>query len=264
MGRRILLFTLALILAVGGTGAVLAYVSKADSRALAKEQPVVVVTAQHDIAAGTSVKDAQAKGWLVTTQIPRKTVPLGAVTDVAALNDEIALTTVYSGQIVMPSLFGTKAPTTSGLTLTPGTLAVSVQADDPMHVGSFLSPGAEVAVFDTYNSYTGDAPPWTPSGDGISEDFKVDRATRLLLARVRVLAVGTATSTGSAKSADATTAPGAAASPAALLTLEVVQADAEKLIHATQTGHLYFALVNEASKIAPSGGIDNRTLFGGK
>jgi pilus assembly protein CpaB len=267
MGRRILLFTLALVLAVGGAGAVFAYVSKADSRALAKEQPVLVVTAGHELAPGTSVKEAMDKGWFTTTQVPRKTVPAGAVIDVASLNGEVALGTVYTGQIIMPALFGTQVASTSGLTLTPGTLALTVQADDPMRVAGFLTPGAEVAVFDTFNSYTGDAQPWTPSGDGITDDFKADRATRLLLPRVKVLAVGAGGSesdTGSASAASAAAATGATDDPSALLTLEVVQADAEKLIQGQQTGHLYFALVNDASTLAPSGGIDNRNLFGGK
>lgn len=266
MGRRILLFTLALVLAVGGSGAVFAYVSKADSRALAKEQPVLVVTAAHKFAPGTLVKEARDKGWFTTTQVPRKTVPAGAVTDVASLNGEVSLGTVYTGQIIMPALFGTQVASTSGLTLTPGTLALTVQADDPMRVAGFLTPGAEVAVFDTFNSYTGDAQPWTPSGDGITDDFKADRATRLLLPRVKVLAVG-AGGSGSdtaAAGASAAAATGASNGPSALLTLEVVQADAEKLIQGQQTGHLYFALVNDATTLAPSGGIDNRNLFGGK
>jgi pilus assembly protein CpaB len=267
MGRRILLFTLALILAVGGSGAVLTYVSKADSRALAKEQPVLVVTAAHTITAGTSVKVARSKGWFTTTQVPRKTVPDGALLDLANLTGEVALTTVYSGQIVMPALFGTQVATTSGLTLTPGTLAVTVQADDPMRVGDFLTPGVEVAVFDTFNSYTGDAQPWTPSGDGVSDDFKADRATRLLLPRVKVLAIGpgsTPATYNGATSAAANAVTGTSDDPSALLTLEVVQADAEKLIQGQQTGHLYFALVNDESKVAPGGGVDNRNLFGGK
>jgi pilus assembly protein CpaB len=270
MGRRIVLFTLALLLAVGGSGAVLVYVSKADARALAKEQPVSVVTATHDIAVGTSVKDAVDKGWFTTTQIARKTVPSGAVTDVSSLQGDVALAKVYSGQVVVPTLFGVKAPSTTGIALTPGTIAVTIQANDPMHVGSFLAPGVEVAVFDTFNSYTGDTPPWTPSGDGIADDFKYDRSTRLLLARVKVLAIGATTSSvttgqsdGAASTASAATTT-TTADPAALLTLEVDQAQAEKLIQGQQTGHLYFALLDSKSKVAPSGGIDNRTLFDGK
>src|ERR1700709_2139449 len=125
MGRRLVLFTLALILAVGGTGAVLTYVSTADSRALAKESADLVVTASHAMPAGTSVQEAKAKGWFTTTQIPRKTVPAGALTDVAALNNEVALTAVYSGQIIMPTLFGAKVASTNGLSLAPGTMAVT-------------------------------------------------------------------------------------------------------------------------------------------
>src|ERR1700709_1839377 len=148
MGRRLVLFTLALILAVGGTGAVLTYVSTADSRALAKESADLVVTASHAIPAGTSVQDAKSKGWFATTQIPRKTFPAGAVTDVATLSNEVALTAVYPGHIIMPPCVGAKVASTRGLSLAPGTMAVTVQADDPTRVADFLTAGAQVAVFD--------------------------------------------------------------------------------------------------------------------
>ena len=54
MKRRVLTVTLAVLLAVLGTAGVLAYVHKADSRALAGMSPVSVLVAQGQIPAGTS------------------------------------------------------------------------------------------------------------------------------------------------------------------------------------------------------------------
>jgi pilus assembly protein CpaB len=51
------------------------------------------------------------------------------------------------------------------------------------------------------------------------------------------------------------------ASDTVLVTLAVSQAEAEKLILATEAGSVYLALVTDASKTAPSQGVDNRTLF---
>jgi pilus assembly protein CpaB len=46
-----------------------------------------------------------------------------------------------------------------------------------------------------------------------------------------------------------------------LITVAVNQKQAEQLIHATQTGSLYLALLSDTSKVAPSLGVDNNSLF---
>jgi pilus assembly protein CpaB len=46
-----------------------------------------------------------------------------------------------------------------------------------------------------------------------------------------------------------------------MVTLAVSQADAERLIHGTQTGALYLALVNDSSVVKSGPGVDNDSLF---
>jgi hypothetical protein len=58
---------------------------------------------------------------------------------------------------------------------------------------SYLQPGAEVAIFETFTSKDGPAPSPTPRGDGLALDAPNTQVTRLLLDRVTVLAVAGST-----------------------------------------------------------------------
>jgi pilus assembly protein CpaB len=299
MRRRMLLFFLALLLAVGGTGAVLVYVSNADSRAVAAQQPITVVVVKHQITAGTKVDDAIAKGYLGTEQLARRAVPAGVLTSADTVKGLVALAPMYEGQLVVPALFGDQAPATTGIQLPAGMMALSVTATDAQHVGDFVQPGSEVAVFDTFTSWSAgsqSAPtakcgcanasptpspspsaskvPDVPSGDGLSQNFDYVQATRLLLPRVLVLAVGAttaapATPSAASASASASPSPSPTATPdttptAKLLTLAVDQADAEKLILASQTGSLDFTLLTKGATATPGPGVNNHNIFDGR
>ena len=79
MKRRVLTVTLALLLAVLGTGAVLAYVHGANARAVAGAKAVPVLVAQQPIPAGTSASAALHEGLLASQQLPASSVPSNAV-----------------------------------------------------------------------------------------------------------------------------------------------------------------------------------------
>jgi pilus assembly protein CpaB len=68
--RRVLTVTLAILLAVLGVAGVLAYVHKADSRALSGMRAVSVLVAQRQIPAGTSANSAQQGGLLHSETLP--------------------------------------------------------------------------------------------------------------------------------------------------------------------------------------------------
>jgi pilus assembly protein CpaB len=81
-----------------------------------------------------------------------------------------------------------------------------------------------------------------------------------------VVAVGqlaAATGDGGAKTSGALASDNAGVTgDTVLVTVAVDQRQAEKLIHAAQTGAIYLALVTDSSKTAPGAGVDNRTVFG--
>ena len=157
--------------------------------------------------------------------------------------------------------------TTQGTLLVPeGMLAVSVALDDPSHAGPFTVVGSKVAVLDTFNVQEGDKSGTTPAGDGLQDRHEYTRATRLLLPSVEVLAVGQSTTVTAPYDARDTsghgTATAAGQDTTTLFTLAVTQDQAERLVLASRTGALTFALAGPKAIVAPGAGQTDRTLFG--
>lgn len=232
---------LSLLVALVGTMLVASYARKADANAARAEATVSVLVAKERIPAGTDIKTVAA-GLTQAKSIPKSAAPNDALTDLAAVPGLVTASDVYPGQVLVRAGFSA-AQNSGGLTIPTGKLAVSVQLGDPQRVAGFVLPGSEVAVLDTY----------PVAGSNGSQSTS---ATRTLFPRVTVIAVGPTALTPppGAKTADK-------AVPAAILTLAVSQADAERLVQATQTGKLYFALLSRESKTGSSAGITDATLF---
>lgn len=281
MKRRITLVAVALVLALIGVVAVRSYVGKANARAVNGLDPVRAYVAEAAIPAGTTLKDAVTQGLAKTESLPRKTVPLGAVTGVTpVLGGLVAKGMIPSGTLLLQTAFGLPEVQANGLPLSKGLMAVTIPLGDPQRVGGFVQPGADVAIFDTYNTIPaigaqGQAPSGgndTAAGDGLTMGETKEHVTRLLLARVSVVAVGQSVAGAtSVPSPSPTAAPagGSGSSGSAqsssdntvLVTLALRQRDVEKLILASQTGQLYFALLNKDSQVAPDHGANNTNLF---
>jgi pilus assembly protein CpaB len=118
--------------------------------------------------------------------------------------------------------------------LEKGLLAVSVVLGDPQRVAGFVQPGSKVAVFVT------------------TEGDEGRRATKLLLPTADVAAVGPTTAVASSSTQDSDAAAEEETVTKAILTLGLTQEQAQKLIFAQESGNLYFALLNESSKVAPA------------
>lgn len=257
MSRRILAVAAALLLALFGTGAMFAYVSNADERALAGQKPVTVLMAAEEIPAGTSGADAEKSGLVREDVLPRESVPSDALDSVGGeVSKLVATGAIAPGQVLTRSQFGTAATTTAGLPVPDGTVAVSVEMTDPGRVGGFVEPGAEIAVYDTFNTFGARAGS-RPSGDRIQDQHENLRDTRVLLPRVSVLAVGTTTSAKSGngdENADET-------ADTSIVTVAVTPEEAAKLVHGANTGTLYFALLNGSTDVESGQGVDDTNLF---
>lgn len=242
MARRGSLIALALLVALFGTGAVFAYVSKVDNRAEASLSPRTVLVATKQIPAGTTLQDAATKHLLASTSMPRKSVPEDSIDAVGSLGGLSALSDIFPGEVLLRPKFG-EGQTTGVLVIPTGTMAMSVELTDPERVGGFVVPGSDVAIFDTFTA--------DDSGNGV-------KTTQMLLPRVRVIGVG-ATSTRSAQD----TSGGKTDKPVSstVLTLAVDGRGAQRLAHAAQTGKLYFALLSKGSVANPAASVTNSTLF---
>jgi pilus assembly protein CpaB len=151
------------------------------------------------------------------------------------------MTTIYSGQKILPGLFGAAVAdqTANDLAIPPGSIAVSMQFSDPARVAGFVQPGAKVAIFLT-----------TAAGGG-------EEVIRVLLPDALVIAVGPTTITPPQDG----TAANEEALPRALLTLGLTQRDSQKLIYGSTKGQLYLGLLNDKSKIDKDTIVSVNNLF---
>jgi pilus assembly protein CpaB len=232
----------AALIAALGTGMVFLYVRGADSRAEATQQPVQVLKAVSRIEPGEQISQAQAAGKIQLGTVPRKQVLTGAVNSISSLGDEVALSTIYPNEQIIAGKFGA-AGDQSSLTIPDGNIAISVTLSDTGRVAGFVTPGNEVAIFSGSGS----------GGSGVD-------ATRVLLPKVEVIAVGATTVVAKTT----TSAAGAQTTeqlPKTLFTLSVNQRQAEKVLFATRHGELSFALLNDKSKVTADSGVTAQNLF---
>jgi pilus assembly protein CpaB len=260
MTRRILGVLLAIVLAVLGTGAVLAYVTAARNQVAAGQEAVRVLVANQRIPAGTSGASLRDREMVDEVVVPALSVPDDALGAVPADLDTLVVTAdLQPRQLVLRGMFGPPTILSGGLNVPETMLAVSVAIEVDQQVAGFVRPGSQVAIFNTYE----DVDPDEATQEGSGQD---NQRTRLLLPRVEVLAVGVygaggVTST-TARNGEAEEDDGSAQGGSGLvLTVSVDQTDAERLIHASRTGLLYLALLTDSSEVDPGPGVDIRTLF---
>lgn len=222
---------LGLVAALG----VFVYTAGADDRAMAEQQAVDVVVTTQEIPAGTTLEQAWTDGSLEQTRVPAANAPTGYLAP-EANRGQVAQSTVPAGTIVLAGSFGAQAPVAEPIDLRPGEVALSVELGDPQRVGTFLRPGSSIAIFNT-----------TVRIDGESR-------TQLLLFDVPVLAVGGAT-VGQSAEDQATEAQ------TALVTIGVTPGEAERVVHAAQTGALYLALLDGDAQPVVTTGVSDTTLY---
>jgi pilus assembly protein CpaB len=254
MGRRIVAILAAAMVAVVGVAAVLLYARGADARAIAAQQPTDVYVVKSLVSSGTTLKDAVQNGLIVKTSVVAKGKPAGALEAVDGSNGSLfALSDIQPGEYVLGDRFGVKPVGTKAIDVPAGQVAVSIALADPARVGTFLTPGSKVVLYDTYT-------PKAAAGSS-SSGGDAGQATRVLLDDVLVIAMGEASLTPSPPAGE-----GEAAAPVAgaLMTVAVTPADAVRLVHGIQTGTLYAALRGTDAKVDLGKVVSEASLFSGK
>jgi pilus assembly protein CpaB len=263
MRRRLLAVLVAVVLAVAGCIAIVAYVRAADRRALAGREAVWTLVASKRIPAGTTGAQIRDGGYTERVAMPAATVPADGI---ETIDDQLAALAVTADlqprQLLLRGMFGESTRVSGGLALPDGKLAVSVEMTAAARVAGFVRPGSKVAVFDTFTVRDGKGR--VPSGTRLADNYAYNHATRVLLPRVEVLGVGERGTAGAATSTpagEAATAKDTKAGLTVLVTLAANQDEAERLIHASLTGSLSFALLDDTATIEPGPGVDNNSLF---
>lgn len=242
MKRRVLTIALALVLAIAGTGLVLAYVKGANARAVAGLKAVTVLVAQREIPAGTTANAAWQDGLLRGETLPAQSVSPGAVSSITAdLGSLVMSSEIMPGQVLLRVMLVRAAQTSGGLAIPAGMVAVTVPLCLPQAVAGYVQAGSQVAIFDTVSSQPMN-PQQSCSQLGQVRQAQASGQTRMLLPKVQVLALGTGTSGGSGTGASSQ------AQGSVLVTLAVDQADAERVIQVAETGLPYLALLTPDSQ----------------
>ena len=203
------------------------YAQSADARAREGLEMRRILVAAEDIPEGTPVAQAETNLWFQSREINAEAVVDGALSSIDPIRDQAALVDIYAGEQILSDKFGSAEEASGLVPLTERNLAMTVSLGDPQRVVNFVTPGSSVAIF-----LTG------PTREG-------EEGTSLLLDRVRVAGVGDSTSPPETP----TGGQQAAQTPSALLTLDVTQAQAQKIIFAQTQGALYLGLVNAASSV---------------
>lgn len=255
MGRRAIAVLLAGPIAVLGAAAVLIYARGADARAVAGADPRTVYVSEKPVSAGTSLADAVRDRALVKTQVAARAFPVGALAEVTPTNEAlVAITDIGVGEYVLASRFGTTPTGRRAIQVPPGQVAVSVRLEDPARVGSFVTPGSRIVIFDTFEMPAPTSSP-TPTAGNPTQT----QATRVLLGDALVIAMGDTSLTP----ADTNTQNGAQdqTKPTFLVTLALTPLDANRLVHGIQTGALYAGLRGADTTIDPTVQITDYNVF---
>jgi pilus assembly protein CpaB len=252
MTRRIVTIAAAVLLAVLGAVGVLDYVHQADQRAMAGMRAVTAYVATAQIPSGTSAAVAVRQGLLARQQFPASSVPVDAVRSITPTLSGLVLTSsLAAGQMLLNPMLGASVQTASALPIPAGMVAVTLQFCVQQAVGNYITPGSQIAVFDTFADATRKSLTGVACSQGGAAAGAQSIQTRMVMSKVLVLAVGEGTATppsSTTTAADGPATSSAGTTPSTIfLTLAVSQADAERLIELGEGGSPYLALLSSAS-----------------
>jgi pilus assembly protein CpaB len=142
MRGRVVAVLVALALAVAATAALVAYAAGADRRAIANQEPVLVYVAKARIPAGTGGEDAQNRGLIERTALPRRAVAGGAVRSLEQLGGRVAAVDIVPGEQLLAAHWIGRGEAPGGrlLAIPDGHQAVSIALDPTRQVSGFVTP----------------------------------------------------------------------------------------------------------------------------
>jgi pilus assembly protein CpaB len=241
MRSRLIIIIVAIAFGVVAAVIAIQYLQGQQARITEGTQLVTVLVAAQDLSVGMTSEEVLSKGYITQRQIPRQYVAGSAVSSRAALEGKVVSQPVSKDEQVTGAMFKYAADVGLASSTPRGYLAVSIPYDAARGVGGLLRPGDTVAVFGTFAQ---DA-----SGKG--------GISKLILSKVKVLAVGaelTAASTaqaGTANSSGGLSSVGQTVQSASTITLALTAADAEKLVFTEEQGRVWLGLFSPTDPNTP-------------
>ena len=227
------------------------YLDSARLRLEADAQPVEVLVAQQDLPVGIPAEQLLETGQIVGTTIPRQYVSDGAVSSAAAIEGQVLAFPVSRGEQITAARFRYPAEVGLSYAVPEDYVAVSIPNNAVKGISGLVKPGDHVMVLATFE----------PTGE------LADAITKVVLRRVRVLAVGTDLATAESGSVTRATAAedqggqggvlGGAEQQAdteapQTITLALPPNDAERLVFAEEKGSVWLALIGSTTMEAPA------------
>lgn len=259
MSRRVSALLAALVLAVGGTIALVAYVATVEDRALAGERLVEVLVVAEPVTAGTPV---EALGDLLTVErVPVKVRADGALADLDGLDGRVAAVDLVPGEQLMASRLVARTALSDreiGIDVPEDLVELTIELPGQRAVGGLLTPGQTVAVIASFDPFqlsetvidVDGLPIPLPSAVGDGGAASTPNSTDLLLRKVLVTAVQEREGSRSAEGDRLTDAP----DESVFVTMAVDPYDAERLVFAAEFGSLWLAVERETVPELPTPG----------
>ncbi|HST85809.1 MAG TPA: RcpC/CpaB family pilus assembly protein [Kineosporiaceae bacterium] len=242
MGRRTLLLIASILIAAVGTALIGLYVRGADNRAQETEGRVSVLVADATIPAGadletalSSMRLASVPAWMTTDGYPN---PSAFANIRKALKGQVVKEAIHPDQVVLASMFGTADA--AATTEIKNARALTVQLTDPGRVIGLLAPGSHVTIY----LIPTDTKPDLSSAQHITRtktgQLILDPAVKLpvILPDALVMRVGNTRSTGTGGTNEARPDD----VPRTIITLDLTEDGADKVVAAQAFGDLYFAV----------------------
>lgn len=256
MTRRILGMLVALVLALVGTIALVAYVSSAEQRALAGEQLVEVYVVTEPIPSGTPAEEVEE--LVEVEQVPVKVRAEGAVDSLPALAGQVTAVDLVPGEQLVVGRFAARsafADREAGIDVPEDLVEVTIEFEPQRAIGGLLEAGQTVAVLASFEPFQlsqtvvpvdGEVVP-VPAAVAAEIEGSTPNSTNTLLRKVLVTAVQEADGRAPIEAEEGfddlrlTTAP----SGSVFVTMAVTPYDAERLVFTAEFGELWLAIDRE-------------------
>jgi pilus assembly protein CpaB len=242
MSSRIVAVIVAVALGVAAWLLAVNYLNGQQQRITAGAQLVTVLVAKQDLPTGMTADEMLSKGYVAQEQIPRQYVAGSAVSSLAALQGKVAAQPISKDEQIADTMFKYAADVGLASSTPKGYVAVSMPYDAARGVGTLLRPGDSVAVFGTF-----------ASGATIGIGGAV---TKLVLPKVKVLAIGAALAAQAAEAQSGSNSGGILSAgqsgSAGTVTLAVTPADAEKLVFTLENGTVWLGLFSPTDPDTPN------------
>jgi pilus assembly protein CpaB len=246
--RRVLGIGLALLLAAGGTAALVGYVNKTTDAAVANEAQVDVYKVTKPIAKGAD--GDTIKSSIAVEKIPQRVKPDDAVTDPATIGTNVAAVDLQTGEVLLSSRLVPQAEITAEV---PGDkVQVSATLEPERAVGGVLKQGDTVGVYLSFDPFDLDQAGQATAPDANAPTTaqpalpkKSPNSTHLEFEHVLVTNVQVADE--QTKTVDGKEQTTLTTSTHYIVTLALSPAESERFVFASEFGHIW--LSNEPATV---------------